>query len=44
MVHKAADDLKRGKGIKILSPKQIRQRLQIALSQVKAGTFENLLN
>ena len=43
MAHKAADDLKRGKGIKILSPK-ILQRLQIALAQVKAGTFENLLN
>ena len=34
-----------GKGFKILTPKQMFQRLPIALSQVKAGnTFENLLN
>ena len=34
----------RGKGIKILTPKQM-QRLRIALGQVKAGnTSENLLN
>ena len=34
-----------GKGLKILTPKQMLQRLPIALSQVKAGnTFENLLN
>ena len=31
--------------IKILSPKQMLQRLPIALAQVEAGnTFENLLN
>ena len=36
---------KKGKGIEILTPKQILQRLPIALAQVKAGnTFENLLN
>ena len=36
---------KKGKGIKILTPKQIIQRLQFALAQVKAGnTSENLLN
>ena len=34
-----------GKGLKILTPKQMLQRLPIALSQVKAGNkSENLLN
>ena len=34
-----------GKGLKILTPKQILQRLPIALAQVKKGnTSENLLN
>ena len=34
-----------GKGLKILAPKQMLQRLPIALVQVKAGNnFENLLN
>ena len=34
-----------GEGLKILTPKQVIQRLTIALSQVKAGnTSENLLN
>ena len=34
-----------GKGIKILTPKQMLQRLPIASAQVKAGNnFENLLN
>ena len=34
-----------GEGLKILTPKQIIQRLSIALAQVKAGnTSENLLN
>ena len=34
-----------GEGLKILTPKQILQRLPIALAQVKAGnTSENLLN
>ena len=34
-----------GKGLKILTPKQILQRLSIALAQLKAGnTSENLLN
>ena len=33
------------KGIKILTPKQIRQRLPIAIAQVKtSNTPENLLN
>ena len=36
---------KNGKGPKILTPKQMLQRLPIALAQVKAGnTSENLLN
>ena len=35
----------KGKGVKVLTPKQILQRLPIALAQVKAGnTSENLLN
>ena len=34
-----------GEGIKILTPKQMLQRLPIAIAQVKEGnTFENLLN
>ena len=36
---------KHGEGLKILTPKQMLQRLLIALTQVKAGnTSENLLN
>ena len=35
----------KGTGLKILTPKQILQRLPIALAQVKAGNnSENLLN
>ena len=35
----------KGKGVKILTPKQMLQRLPIALAQVKAGNnSENLLN
>ena len=35
----------KGKGLKILTPKQMIQRLPIALAQVKAGNnSENLLN
>ena len=34
-----------GKGLKILTPKQMFQRLPIALAQVKSGKIsENLLN
>ena len=34
-----------GKGLKILTPKQLLQRLPIALAQVKAGNnSKNLLN
>ena len=42
--HKAIKKTK-GKWIKILLPKQILQRLSIALGQVKVGdTSDNLLN
>ena len=35
----------KGKGLKILTPKQMLQRLPIALAQVKTGNnSENLLN
>ena len=35
----------KGKGFKILTPKQMLQRIPIALAQIKAGnTSENLLN
>ena len=36
---------KQGTGLKILTPKQILQRLPIALAQIKAGNnLESLLN
>ena len=36
---------KQGKGLKILTPKQMFQRLPIALAQIKAGNnSESLLN
>ena len=42
MIHKAAYD---SKSLKILTRKQMLERLLIALAQVKAGsTSENLLN
>ena len=42
---KPSTNRKYGEGLKILSPKQMLQRLPIALAQVKAGnTSENLLN
>ena len=49
MVLDAAYKLKqnetKGKGLKILTPKKILQRLPIALAQVKAGNnSESLLN
>ena len=35
----------KGEGLKILTPKQMLERLQIALAQVKVGnTFKILLN
>ena len=43
--YKAKKDETKGKGLKILTPKQMLQRLSIALAQVKAGNnSENLLN
>ena len=45
MVHKAAYDAKHGKRCKILTPKQMLQRLPIALAQVNTGyTSRNLLD
>ena len=42
---KAAEEPTKGTGLKILTPKQLLQRLSIALAQVKAGSnSENLLN
>ena len=39
------DKQQKGKGLKILTPKQMFQRLPIALAWVKAGNMsENLLN
>ena len=43
--YKAKQDEASGKGLKILTPKQLFQRLPIALAQVKAdNNSENLLN
>ena len=45
MINNAIYDAKYGKGLKILTLKQMVQRLPIALAQVKAGNIsENLLN
>ena len=45
MVSKAKLKATKGTGLKILTPKQMLQRLPIALAQVKAGNnSENLLN
>ena len=45
IVFEAKYKTKCGEGLKILSPKQVLQRLPIALAQVKGGnTSENLLN
>ena len=45
MLSEAKYKAKHGKGLKILTPKQMLQRLPIALAQVKVGnTSENLLN
>ena len=42
---KAKQNETKGKGLKILTPKKMLQRLPIALAQVKAGnTLENLSN
>ena len=38
-------ELKHGKGLKILTPKQVLQKLPIALAQIKVGNnSESLLN
>ena len=43
--YKAKQNETKGKGLKLLTPKQMLQRLPIALAQVKAGNnSENLLN
>ena len=45
MMHNARYGATHGKGLKILNPTQMLQRLPIALAKVKAGnTPENLLN
>ena len=45
MLSKAKYKAKHAKGLKTLTPKQMLQRLPIALAQVKAAnTSENLLN
>ena len=44
-IYKTKHDKKEGKGLKILTPKQMLQRLPIAPAQVKAGNnSESLLN
>ena len=44
-LYKSKQNEAKGKGLKILAPKQMIQRLPIALAQVKAGNnSENLLN
>ena len=43
--YRAKQNETKGKGLKILTPKQMFQRFPIALAQVKAGkNSENLLN
>ena len=43
--YRAKQNETKGTGLKILTPKQMLQRLPIALAQVKAGNnSENLLN
>ena len=45
MICEAKNKATKGTGLKILTPKQMLQRLPIALAQVKAGNnSENLLN
>ena len=44
-IYKSKQNETEGKGLKILTPKQMLQRLPIALAQVKAGNnSESLLN
>ena len=42
--YKSKENETTGKGLKILTPKQMLQKLPIALAQVKAGNNESLLN
>ena len=45
VIYKSKQDETKGTGLKILTPKQMLQRLPIALAQVKAGNnSESLLN
>ena len=45
MVNKTGYDAKNGKGLKLLTTKQMLRRLPIALAQVKTrNTSENLVN
>ena len=45
MMHNAIYDATHGKGLRILIPKQMLQRLPTAIAQVKTGnTSEHLLN
>ena len=44
-IYRSKHDETKGRGLKILTPKQILQRLPVALAQVKAGNnSESLLN
>ena len=44
-IYKSKQNKTEGTGLKILTPKQMLQRLPVALAQVKAGNnSENLLN
>ena len=44
-IYRSKQNESKGKGLKILTPKQMLQRLPVALAQVKAGNnSENLLN
>ena len=44
-IYRSTHDETKGRGLKILTPKQILQRLPVALAQVKAGNnSESLLN
>ena len=44
-VYKSKENETKGKGLKILTPKRMLQRLPIALAQVKASNYsESLLN
>ena len=44
-IYKSKQNETKGKGLKVLTPKQMLQRLPIALAQVKAGNnSESLLN